>query len=110
MVFKVSTCNRIFSLVLTVVACDGRSIPKVDHATYEIEHTHSSPEQDLSIPDRTHVTYTCDRGYYLEDPRNKTIGCKWAKTDFRSGTSQLIKKAVWGSAEGINCKKGMKQS
>ena len=82
----------------------------MDHATYEIKHRHSSPEQDLSIPYSTDVTYTCGRGYYLEDPRNKTIGCKWAESDIRIGTAQYIRKAVWGSAEGINCKKGMKQS
>ena len=106
-------CYRIFSLVLTVEACDERSIPEVDHATYEIYHHRYSgdviPEQDFSLPGRTDVTYTCDRGYYLEHPKNKKIGAKW---DFghRRWTNQQLMRCEWKSAEGINCKKGKTQS
>ena len=98
-------------MVLTVEECDEKSIPEVDHATYEIVHHRYSnlviPEQDFSIPGRSFVRYTCDRGYYLEHPRNKTIGGDY-KYAHRKRTKQPQAKAVWKSAEGINCKKGKK--
>ena len=96
----------------TVETCDERTIPTVKHATYTLHHFNTHAEtrippllrQKLSVPDYVNVTYSCDKGYRLHDPKNNMIGCKYVTTP-RSGSGDLIAEAVWTSTDGILCKK-----
>ena len=96
--------------------CDERTIPGVDHAIYEIYRfmsvnaTTISPSlgQNFSVPDYVYVTYTCEAGYHLQDPKNNVIGCEYVTTP-RVGSKNVTAKAVWTSADGIICEEGEEQ-
>ena len=99
---------------MTVETCDETAIPAVKHTTHKIHHftfyengTSKSPlpKQNFSLPKHVTVTYTCNRGYRLQDPNNNVIGCEYVTTP-RNGTKNVTAKAVWTSADGIVCQKG----
>ena len=107
---------------ITVEICDEPTIPAVDNARYEIHRFMSenatkippSLRQNFSVPGYVNVTYTCEKGYRLQDPNNNMIGCEYVTTPrkFKNGTihvhDTVIAKAVWTSTEGIICEKGEK--
>ena len=102
--------------ILTVETCDVRTIPVVDHATFELNRFIDATDnpmllaQNFTIPNYVNVTYTCEKGYRLQDPNNNMIGCKYVTTlrKFSNGSihETVVAEAVWKSAEGIVCKYG----
>ena len=104
------------SFFLTVETCDERTIPAVNHATYELHRFATtippSLRQDFSAPGYANVTYTCDQGYRLQDPNNNKIGCEYVTTPRRFSNGSIhdtvVAKAVWTSTEGIICEHGEK--
>ena len=101
---------------LTVETCDERTIPGVNHATYEIYRFMSvnattnppSHGQNFSVPDYVYVTYTCEAGYHLQDPKNNVIGCEYV-TKQRVRSKNVTAKAVWTSTDSITCEEGEEQ-
>ena len=107
--------------ILPVEVCDERTIPVVDHASYELSHfSHyknyvsipPSLRQNFTIPKHVAVRYTCDKGYYLRNASSSAIGCKYDTTPrkFSNGSihNTVLAKAVWDSAEGVICDTGKK--
>ena len=82
------------------------------HATYTLHHFNTHAEtrippllrQNFSLPKHVNVTYSCDEGYRLHDPKNNVIGCKY-ETTARNGSGYVTAEAVWTSTDGILCKK-----
>ena len=92
--------------------CDESTIPTVNHATYALSHFNTHAEtripplhrQNFSLPKHVNVTYSCDKGYRLQDPNKNMIGCKYVATA-RTGAGDVIAEAVWTSTDEILCKK-----
>ena len=61
--------------------------------------------QNFSVPGYVYVTYTCEEGYHLQDPKNNVIGCEYV-TKQRVRSKNVTAKAVWTSADGIICGEG----
>ena len=96
--------------------CDERTIPTVNHATYELQRfmfykndTLKPPldRQKFSIPKHVRVTYSCNPLYRLQNPNNNVIGCEYVTTP-RNGSIFVTAKAVWTSGAGIRCESGEK--
>ena len=102
--------------ILTVETCDERIIPAVNHTTYELHRFATSIppslRQEFSVPNYVNVTYTCEKGYRLQDPNSNVIGCQYVtiprKLNNGSIHETVVAKAVWGSTDGIICEKGEK--
>ena len=102
--------------ILTVETCDERIIPAVNHTTYDLSRFATSIppslRQEFSVPNHVNVTYTCEKGYRLQDPNSNVIGCQYVTTPrkFNNGSihETVVAKAVWGSTDGIICEKGEK--
>ena len=69
-----------------------------------------SLRQNFSVPGYVNVTYTCEKGYRLQDPNSNVIGCKYVTTPrkFSNGTihNTVVAEAVWKSADGMICEVG----
>ena len=69
-----------------------------------------SLRQNFSVPGYVNVTYTCEKGYRLQDPNSNVIGCKYVTTQrkFSNGTihNTVVAEAVWKSADGMICEVG----
>ena len=112
--FLYLTSLKTFCSIFAVETCDERKIPTADHASFKVDsyYNNGASKQSLRrenfIPRYVFVKYTCDKGYYLDDPDNNLIGCEYATKP--SGLRHVTVKAAWKSAESINCMKGKKQS
>ena len=71
-----------------------------------------SLRQKFSVPGYVNVTYTCEKGYQLQNPNSNVIGCKYVTTPRKlSGGvihETVVAKAIWTSTGGIICQKGEK--
>ena len=63
-----------------------------------------SLRQKFSVPGYVNVTYTCEKGYQLQNPNSNVIGCKYVTTP-RKGSQNVTAKAVWTSTDEIICGK-----
>ena len=98
---------------LTVETCDHRSIPLVDHGSYALqcfdaEETEIPPlgRQNFTIPRQVNVTYSCDKGYRLQDPNTNLIGCEYVtkrRTRSETKSDDVTAEALWTSTLGIAC-------
>ena len=98
--------------ILTVETCDVRTIPVVDHATFELNRFIDATDnpmllaQNFTIPNYVNVTYTCNVGYQLQDPNNNVIGCEYV-TEPRDPENikygSMIVKTLWTRPDGILC-------
>ena len=90
-------------VTLTVESCNRKTIPAVAHATYTVSE--ERVKGHYSLPDRVNVTYTCNKGYSLQNNESSSvIGCQYVTTQRDEMGDDVLAEARWTSTEGIVCK------
>ena len=60
---------------------------------------------NFAPPGSVNVTYTCHKGFKLQNPQNYSIGCEYVTTPERDN-QDVITKAMWTSTDRIICAPG----
>ena len=97
--------SHLINPIFLVVTCDTTAIPAVDNAHHVLNIR--KREDGLNLPGEVTITYSCNKGYSLDELEEVVVGCIY-NVNNRSGAdgqkAERIVTAEWEDTSNISCK------